>query len=69
VVCPTTGERAVPESVAYLWIKLPELGYLVWPQWERMHLALLDLMSQKGNNTRGCEREIYVRSAWEEKGG
>jgi hypothetical protein len=33
---PTTGMGAVPESVACLWVQF----HFVWPQWERMYLAL-----------------------------
>jgi hypothetical protein len=36
----TTEARAVPDSVTCQWILLFNLGYLVWPQWERIYLVL-----------------------------
>jgi hypothetical protein len=38
---PTTGEGAVTDCVACLWILFPPLGCLVWPQWERICINLM----------------------------
>ena len=49
----TIGAGAVSDSVVRFWI--PLLDCLVWPQWERMHLVLLqlDLAGQVGIWGRG----------------
>jgi hypothetical protein len=40
---PTTGAGVVSVSLACHWISFPKLGCLVWSQWERTHLVLLEL--------------------------
>jgi hypothetical protein len=32
--------KAIPKAVAYRWNMFYELGCLLWPLWERNHLAL-----------------------------
>lgn len=50
-----TGEGSVSDSVTWLWIPFPYLGYLVWPQWERMGLVLQQLGTQEeGKGIRVC---------------
>ena len=36
----TTDAGVVADSVACLLIPFPQLGCLVWPQWEKMHLVV-----------------------------
>lgn len=70
-VPPTPGTGAVPKVVA-----CSQTGYLVWPQWVRMHLTLLRfdevvlgdtqgryLLRGKGEGQK--ERRIVGGSDWE----
>ena len=48
----TSGASPNSHSVASPWVLSPFLGYLVWPQWERICLALLrlDVSEQVGTH-------------------
>ena len=53
---------AIPKAVACMWYRFFELGCLVWPQWERKHLASQRLEVPKWGET---QRDLHHS---EEKG-
>lgn len=69
---PTIRVEAVSDSdyVASLLIPFSYLGYLVWPQWDRMYLVLMRLgVPEKIGTEQGLPFSKKGSRKWEKEGG